>query len=86
MISLSWTLSRPLLLAILEDRLSDRCVAALVWERLGYLAPSDDAGTWLAGPATPEAWTAAFPEAPQVIASRPAAIRLTRSIPWLSHR
>ena len=45
MISLSWTLSRPLLLAILEDRLSDHCVAALVWERLGYLAPS--AGTSL---------------------------------------
>ena len=81
MISLSWTLSRPLLLAILEDRLSDRFVAALVWERLGYLAPSDGAGTWLAGPATPEAWRASFPEAPQVIASRPAAIRLTRSIP-----
>ena len=77
----SWILSRPLLMAILEDRLSDRFVAALVWERLGYVAPLCGAGSWLAGPATPEAWREAFPEAPEVIASRPAAVHLTRSIP-----
>ena len=32
-----WILSRTLLMAILEDRLSDQFVASLVWERLGYL-------------------------------------------------
>ena len=68
-------------MAILEDRLSDRFVASLVWERLGYLPSEDGAGPWLAGPATPAAWGEAFPEAPQVIAVRPASVRLTRSIP-----
>ena len=81
MSSHSWNLSRALLMAILEDRLNDRFVASLVWERLGYLPTEDGAGPWLAGPATPAAWGEAFPEAPQVIAVRPASVRLTRSIP-----
>ena len=33
-----------------------------------------------AGPATPPDWAEAFPEAPELIASRPASVRLTRSI------
>ena len=81
MSSHSWNLSRALLTAVLEDRISDQFVASLVWERLGYLPPEDGVGPWLAGPATPDAWKEAFPEAPQVIASRPASVRLTRSIP-----
>ena len=81
MSSLSWNLSRTLLMAILDDRLSDRFVASLVWERLGYLPPEDGEGAWLAGPETPAEWSEAFPEAPEVIASRPASVRLTRSIP-----
>ncbi|WP_066911985.1 MULTISPECIES: DUF1823 family protein [unclassified Synechococcus] len=80
MSSHSWSLSRTLLMAILEDRLSDRFVASLIWERLAYLPPEAGEGPWLAGPATPAAWREAFPEAPQVIASRPASVRLTRSI------
>ena len=68
-------------MAILEDRLSDRFVAELVWERLGYVPPPGGGDAWLAGPATPHEWREAFPEAPQVIASRPASVRLTRSIP-----
>tara|TARA_B100001175_G_scaffold144648_1_gene122865 strand:- start:107 stop:532 length:426 start_codon:yes stop_codon:yes gene_type:complete len=68
-------------MAILEDRLSDRFVTSLVWERLGYLPPEAGEGPWLAGPSTPAAWRETFPEAPQVIASRPASVRLTRSIP-----
>ena len=77
----SWSLSRPLLMAILEDRLSDQFVAQLVWERLGY-SPSPGAdGIWRAGPQTPADWSEAFPEAPPVIATRPASVRLTRSIP-----
>ena len=77
-----WPLSRPLLEAVLADRLSDRFVCELVWTRLGYGPdPMDSAAPWRAGPATPAAWSEPFPEAPDVIASRPASVRLTRSIP-----
>jgi hypothetical protein len=42
--------------------------------------PAADRGPWRAGPATPPTWAQAFPEAPQLIASRPASVALTRSI------
>jgi hypothetical protein len=71
-------LSRALLEAVLDDRTSDRFVCRLVWERLGYRSAAD--GRWQAGPDTPPAWAEAFPEAPQLIAERPASVRLTRSI------
>jgi len=77
-------LSRDLLEAVLADRLSDRFVCELIWPRLGYrpvAAPSTASGSWIAGPATPTEWAEAFPEAPELIASRPASVRLTRSIP-----
>ncbi|WP_259739284.1 DUF1823 family protein [Synechococcus sp. CS-205] len=74
-----YPLSRPLLMMILEDRLSDRFVCELIWRRLGY-AP-DGPLLWQAGPTTPAAWAEAFPRAPQLIAERPASVRLTRSIP-----
>ena len=35
---------------------------------------------WCAGPATPPDWAEAFPAAPELIASRAASVRLTRSI------
>jgi hypothetical protein len=77
-----------LLEAVLADRLSDRFVCGLVWTRLGYGPASpalalEAAGSapWSAGPTTPPAWCEAFPEAPELIASRPASVRLTRSIP-----
>lgn len=35
---------------------------------------------WCAGPETPPAWAEAFPVAPELIAERPASVRLTRSI------
>jgi hypothetical protein len=79
-------LSRPLLEAVLADRLSDRFVCELIWLRLGYepptspATPSADPPPWRAGTATPPAWAQAFPEAPQLIASRPASVALTRSI------
>jgi len=77
-------LSRDLLEAVLADRLSDRLVCELIWPRLGYrpvAAPSSASGSWIAGPATPTEWAEAFPEAPELIATRPASVRLTRSIP-----
>ena len=73
-----WPLSRDLLVQILEDRCSDRFVCERIWERLGYR--EDSAGLWGAGPETPGEWSAAFSEAPQLIAERPASVRLTRSI------
>jgi hypothetical protein len=39
------------------------------------------AAIWQAGPATPQQWADAFPHAPELIAERPASVRLTRSIP-----
>jgi hypothetical protein len=89
-------LSRPLLEAVLADRLSDRFVCELIWSRLGYEPPAVDGppsanvptiipsgadpNPWRAGSATPPAWAQAFPDAPQLIASRPASVALTRSI------
>jgi hypothetical protein len=72
-------LSRALLEAVLADHTSDRFVCRLVWERLGY-RPDRDGATWRAGPDTPSDWAEAFPQAPELIAERPASVRLTRSI------
>ena len=72
-----WPLSRELLMQILEDRCSDQFVCERIWERLGYVPSSEH---WVAGPATPAPWAKVFPQAPQVIAERPASVRLTRSI------
>ncbi|MFM7170471.1 MAG: DUF1823 family protein [Cyanobium sp.] len=69
-------LSRALLEAVLADRTSDRFLCELVWRRLGYLP-----ATWAAGPETPPAWAEAFPQAPELIAQRPASVALTRSVP-----
>ena len=73
-----WPLSRSLLLQILEDRCSDRFVCERIWERLGY-QPGES--RWCAGSDTPVDWAEAFPTAPELIAERPASVRLTRSIP-----
>ena len=72
-----WPLSRELLLQILEDRCSDQFVCERIWERLGYVPAAEH---WAAGGNTPAEWAEAFPQAPQVIAERPASVRLTRSI------
>jgi hypothetical protein len=79
-------LSRALLEAVLEDRVSDRFVCELVWCRLGYLParePPEDGPTpqWRTGPDTPSPWAEGFPEAPEVIAERAASVALTRSVP-----
>ena len=74
----AYPLSRALLEAVLADRTSDRFVCELIWPRLGY-AP-DGSGTWSAGPAADAGWRESFPIEPQVIAERPAAVALTRSI------
>jgi hypothetical protein len=83
MTSTPFPLSRLLLEAVLADRISDRFVCELVWGRLGYRPPAGSPGStapWSAGPDTPADWAAAFPLAPELIATRPASVRLTRSI------
>jgi hypothetical protein len=79
-----YPLSRALLEAVLADRTSDRFVCELVWQRLGY-RPDPPSGIgprrWRAGPGIPADWVETFPEAPELIATRPASVRLTRSIP-----
>ena len=74
------TLSRSLFQQILDDRCSDRAVCELVWERLGYELSSQGDLTWVAGHSLSSEWRTAFPEPPQIIAERPASVRLTRSI------
>ena len=77
-----WPLSRALLELILADRTSDRFVCERVWERLGYGPEGPDPlGPWRAGPGTPTDWAAAYPQAPPLVAERPASVALTRSIP-----
>ncbi len=77
-VSDNWPLSRALFLQILDDRCSDQFVCERIWERLGYVPRGDG---WHAGPSTPADWADAFPTAPELIAERPASVRLTRSIP-----
>jgi hypothetical protein len=80
----AFPLSRALLMAILEDRTSDRFVCELVWHRLGYQpageAEGDGPTRWQAGPSSPPSWAEMFPQAPEVIAERPASVALTRSV------
>jgi hypothetical protein len=71
-------LSRPLLEAVLADRVSDRFVCELIWPRLGY--EQDGAGAWGAGPATGALWRESFAIEPQFIAQRQPSVVLTRSI------
>ena len=84
----SFPLSRALLAAVLDDRISDRVVCELVWHRLGYQQDDGAGGAepapWLAGPTTPAPWAEGFPQAPQVIAERAASVALTRSVPVAS--
>ncbi len=76
-----WTLCRTLLKEILDDHISDRFVATLIWERLGYQGRKDDPNLWVAGSETSIYWSEKFPEAPEVIAQRIGSVYLTRSIP-----
>jgi hypothetical protein len=64
--------------AILDETLSDELVNAVVWQALGYRQRSD--GTWDTS-AVSDAWRQDYPEPPNFIESRPATVKLTRSIP-----
>ncbi len=77
----TWPLSKKLLIAILNDRVTDRFVAELVWERLRYEPEDKNDGVWKASEETPSEWLSRFPEAPKIISERSASVYLTRSIP-----
>lgn len=79
--NMTWQLSKSLFNEILADRISDSFVTRLVWERLGYSPSKETLDLWFPGPNTPESWRVYFPNAPQVITERKAAVYLTRSIP-----
>ncbi len=76
-----WPLSLILFERILDDRISDRFVVRLVWERLGYIPAEDFLGPWDPTSFTPTDWKDVFPSPPELIAQRKASVHLTRSIP-----
>ncbi len=76
----TWPLSRKLLQAILNDYISDKFVAELVWYRLGYEPVDPLTNIWLPTENTAEEWKQNFPQAPEIIANRKASVYLTRSI------
>jgi hypothetical protein len=65
--------------AILHEQLPDETVNALVWQALGYRF-DPETGTWDSS-AVSETWRAEYPTPPDFIGSRPATVKLTRSIP-----
>lgn len=65
--------------AILNNELDDHEVNRLVWTHLGY-SYHPDTDQWTAEGVT-EPWREKYPTPPDFIASRPATVQLTRSIP-----
>ncbi len=80
-LKITWPLSKDLLLAILDDQVSDRFVTELVWERLGYKQIVGEEIFWKAGSNTPQSWLKDFSDPPEIISHRRASVKLTRSIP-----
>jgi hypothetical protein len=64
--------------AILNDQLADAVVNQLVWYQLGYRYQAE--GDRWASDGVDPAWSASYPEPPDFIASRPATIKLSRSL------
>ena len=72
--------------AILDDELEDAIANQLVWQCLGYRRRQDQCpqdqcqqDQWETAAVDPE-WREAYPEPPDFIDSRPATVKLTRSI------
>lgn len=65
--------------AILKEEIDDNTVNKLVWYYLGYRY-NLDSDTWDNTAVSPE-WQQEYPEPPNFIESRPATVKLTRSIP-----
>jgi len=65
--------------AILNDTLDDTTTNSLVWQSLGYRFDATLC-RWDSS-AVASAWRDIYPEPPDFIASRPATVKLTRTIP-----
>lgn len=75
----SFKLPPALFWSILNDGIDDATVNQLVWQCLGYRY-DPDSKQWDAAAVAAE-WREAYPIPPDFIASRPATVQLTRSIP-----
>ncbi|MBI4782595.1 MAG: DUF1823 family protein [Oscillatoriophycideae cyanobacterium NC_groundwater_1537_Pr4_S-0.65um_50_18] len=64
---------------ILKDEMADDDVNQLLWHCLGYRY-DDGTGQWDSSAVELE-WRSDYPDPPDFIASRPAIVKLTRSIP-----
>lgn len=64
---------------ILNEEIDDTTVNQLVWQCLGYRY-NEQTNTWDPTDVAPE-WRDEYPEPPDFIDSRPATVKLTRSIP-----
>ncbi|OUL37036.1 hypothetical protein BV372_04325 [Nostoc sp. T09] len=65
--------------AILNEKIDDTTVNQLVWYYLGYRY-NFETGEWDSSKVVPE-WRDEYPQPPDFIDSRPATVKLTRSIP-----
>jgi hypothetical protein len=65
--------------SILNEELEDNIVNQLVWHYLGYRQNSQT-NQWDTTAVDPD-WISDYPEPPNFIESRPATVKLTRSIP-----
>lgn len=65
--------------AIIHETIDDQTVNQLVWYYLGYRY-NPDTQTWDISELLPE-WREEYPQPPDFFDSRPAAMKLTRSIP-----
>jgi hypothetical protein len=81
--SLEWSELPPLnedaLWAIINESITDTQVNQILWHCLGYRYHHIEQ-TWDLSQVTPE-WLSVYPTPPDFIASRPATVKLTRSIP-----
>ena len=81
--SLEWADLPPLnsdtIWAVINESITDTQVNQILWHYLGYCYNRDEQ-TWDVSQVTPE-WLAVYPTPPDFIASRPATVKLTRSIP-----
>jgi hypothetical protein len=81
--SLEWTEPPPLttdtIWTIINESISDLQVNQLLWYYLGYRYDRGE-NSWDLSQVAPE-WREAHPTPPDFIASRPATVKLTRSIP-----
>lgn len=72
-------LNQETIWGILQEELSDATVKQLVWHYLGYRYDREQQ-VWN-NEAVASEWREAYPQPPDFIESRPAIVKLTRSIP-----